>query len=290
MDALLTKLGQLDRRWLFLAMAFAVVLPLLVPFSLPFHVSPMVQNAFDAVENLPPGARVLISVDYDPAARPELDPYSRAVLRHLLKKRARIVLLTLWAKTPPMVTGLIREVIEGEFKQGKGFFAGDAHPEVRYGIDYANLGFKEGKEAAINALAQDMRRLYPRDAAGTALSRLPIFEGISTIRDFDLVISDSGGFPGAKEYVEQVVTRYNIPFIAATTAVSVTDLTPYYPRQIKGLVGGMRGSAEYEQLMGYTGLGTRGLNVLTVGQLLVIAAIVFGNILFFVERARRGAK
>jgi len=77
--------------------------------------------------------------------------------------------------------------------------------------------------------------------------------------------------------VQQVVSRYHLRYAAATTAVSVTDLTPYYPDQMFGLIGGMRGAAEYEQLIDYKGTGTAGLNVLTFGQLLVIAAIVLAT-------------
>jgi len=49
-------------------------------------------------------------------------------------------------------------------------------------------------------------------------------------------------------------------------------------------VGGMRGSAEYESLVGVPGTATRGLNVLTVGHLVVVTAIIFGNVIYFKTR------
>jgi hypothetical protein len=280
------RLANLDRRWLFLAMAFAVVVPLLVPFSLPFRVSRMTQNAYDRIEELEPGSRVLVSVDYDPAARPEIEPSTKAMVRHLLRRRAKLVFVTFWAKAPPMLDALIRDLVETEYASGQGFFAGTTNAPLVYGTDYASLGFKEGKEAAIGGLGQDLRRLFPSDARGRQLSELPIFTSVQTVRDFDLVFNASAGFPGAKEFVEQIVARHHVPFVTATTAVSMTELTPYHPTHIRGLVAGMRGAAEYEQLLGYQGLGTRGLNVLTVGQLLVIAAIVLGNIIYFREKWR----
>lgn len=283
---MLDALTRLDRRWLFLAMVFALVLPLLWPAHLPFRVSRMVQDVYDQVEGLPPGSTVLCSIDYDPASQPELEPFTRAVLRHLLRRGHKIVIITLWDKAPPIVSGLISDVIEGEYVQGHGFFEGQSHPEYAYGTHYVYLGFKAGKETVIAGLGQNFRQIYPADAHLTPLSRLPIMDRISSLRDFPLIINSSAGFPGAKEYVQQVVTRYNLPFVAATTAVSVTDLTPYYPGQIRGLIPGMRGSAEYEQLMGYSGIGIAGLNVLTFGQLLVIAAIVLGNGIFFATRFR----
>jgi hypothetical protein len=54
----------------------------------------------------------------------------------------------------------------------------------------------------------------------------------------------SAGNPGAKEYVQYVGTRNKLPMIAACTAVSTTDLAPYYQTgQLIGLVAGMAGSA-----------------------------------------------
>lgn len=283
---MLARLIALDRRWLFLAMGLALVLPLLFPVRMEFSVSPMVEAVHEEVEALPEGAAVMFSVDYDPAAQPELEPFARAVVRHLLTRRARIVFLTLWDKAPPIVLAIIRDVIEGEYVEGRGFFEGQPHPDYRYGEQFVFLGFKEGKQIVINGMGQNFRQMWPTDYRGTAVSQLPVMEGIGTLRDFDLVVNAGSGSPGPREYVQQVVARHDLRFAAATTAVSVTDLTPYYPNQIFGLVGGMRGSAEYEQLMGYAGPGVAGLNVLTFGQLLVILAIVFGNLIYFVSRRR----
>ena len=284
MTSALERLSNLDRRWLFLAMAIAIVGPLLWPVEMPFSVSPMLRGIYDQVEALPEGSTVLLSLDYDPASQPELEPFTRAVVRHLLRKGAKIVFLTLWDKSPPIIQAIIRDVIVGEYGRGEGFFEGSAHPEYRYGTHYAFLGYKEGKEIVIAGIGRNLRQMYPTDYDGTPVARLPVMERISSLADFPLIINSSAGFPGAKEYVQQVVARYDLNFAAATTAVSVTDLTPYYPNQIRGLCAGMRGSAEYEQLLGYSDIGTAGLNVLTFGQLLVIFAILLGNAIYFLNR------
>lgn len=284
------RVEALDRRWLFLAMAIAIVVPLLVPVSMPFRVGPMVHAAYRAVDRLPEGATVLVSVDYDPGAQPELEPFTRAVVRHLLAKRAKVVFLTLWDKTSPIVERLIDEVVVGEYVRGRGYFQGRPHPDFRYGEGYAFLGFKEGKAIVIAAMGQNLRQVFPNDARGTPLSELPILRGVSSLADFALVVNSSAGDPGAREYVQFAVQRRGIPFIAATTAVSITELTPYYPQAILGIVGGMRGSAEYEQLIGMAGTGTSGLNVLTFGQLFIVLAIVVGNAAYFARMRGRRAR
>ncbi|MEM6961537.1 MAG: hypothetical protein AAF355_04830 [Myxococcota bacterium] len=286
---MIAELQALDRRWLFLSMALAIVLPLLFPIGMEFSVSPMVRAIFDEVESLPPKSTVMISVDYDPAAQPELEPFTRGLVRHVLSRGCRLVFVTLWDKAPPIVLSILREVVDGEYVRGRGYFEGEPHPDYSYGDDYVFLGFKEGKQIVINGMGQNFRQMWPTDWRGTALDDLPVMESIQTLRDFRLIVSSGAGAPGPREYVQQVVARHGLRFAAASTAVSVTDLTPYYPNQIFGLVGGMRGSAEYEQLLGYAGQGTAGLNVLTFGQLLTIGAILLGNVLYFLGllRARR---
>ncbi|MCC7541269.1 MAG: hypothetical protein IT379_33940 [Deltaproteobacteria bacterium] len=298
---MLEKLATLDRRWLFLVMAIAIIVPLLVPVSLPFEASPPVRATYDAVEALRPGQTVLLSIDYDPAARPEVEPWARAVLRHLLRRRVKIVMMTLWDKAPPIVRSLINEIVLGEYNQRRGYFAPDQpggrlaqdYAPYRYGEDYVFLGYKDGKEIVIAGMGQNLRQMFPVAEAEREggdkipVARIPVLSGISSLRDFALILEASAGFPGAKEYVQQVVTRYRLRFAAATTAVSVTDLSPYYPEQMLGLIGGMRGSAEYEQLVEAPGLGTSGLNVLTFGQIFVILAIVLGNVIFFLQRRLR---
>lgn len=284
------KLQSFDRRWLFLAIGLAIALPLMVEFKMPFRTSERVEALYREIEHIPPGTRVLLAIDYDPASKPELEPFARAVLRHLLLKRCRVVLQTLWDKAPPIVLALIDDVIVGEHDRHRGIFAGRHDPPLVYGRDYVFFGFKEGKEAAIAAMGRDFRQLYPADFRGRPTGRLPIMDGINRLGDFPLIVEVSAGFPGAVEYVQQVVTRYDLRFAASTTSVSVTNLSPYYPRQMFALVGGMRGAAEYESLMGQVGLATRGLNVLTVGHVVIVLAITLGNLIYFKTRKRKGAR
>jgi len=51
----------------------------------------------------------------------------------------------------------------------------------------------------------------------------------------------------------------------------------------------MAGAAGYEYLVGKKGSGTAGADVLNVGNMVVILAILFGNVVFFAGRRRAGA-
>jgi len=137
-----------------------------------------------------------------------------------------------------------------------------------------------------------MTTAYPTSQEGEPVGEIPIMQGIRTVQDFKdggILILISAGFPGAKEYV-QYLSPYNLPMVVSTTAVSRTDLQPYYSSgQLLGLVAGMQGSAEYEQLVNPPGeqLGKKGLDVLNIGTLVIILAILLGNAIYFMERRQQ---
>ncbi len=287
--SLLERLETFDRRWIFLVMGLAIVLPLIFPLGLPATPSPPVKATFTTIEELPEGSTVLVSVDVDPASTPELEPYYRAIIKHLKKRNHKIVVITLWYQAPPLVERWIKETIEAVT------FEGDR--AYRRNEDYVWLGFREGRAAVIANMGQDLWSTYGgRDGTGIALSSIPIMVPIRRLADFPLIVLVSAGFPGAKEYVQQVQGRYDLNMVAACTAVSTTDLSPYYQAgQLLGLAGGLSAVAEYEimvaRLLGEDptkGMGAKGLDVLNIAHVVIILAIVFGNVIYFAgKRARR---
>ncbi len=279
--AAIERLQHLDRRWVFLMMGLAIVLPLLFPVGCPFKVDERVRSLYDRVEALPPGSTVLISADFDPASRPELEPFFRANLHHLFRKDVKVVVLTLWEYAPPLVLPILDEIAARYGKQ--------------WGRDYVFLGYLPGKELAIKSIGENLLKAFPTDAHGTPTTELPILKGFRQARDFALLISVSAGFPGTREYVLQIQGQYNLALASACTAVSAPDYIPFYKAgQLFGLAGGMPGAAQYEQLVfpdgppeGVRLLATQSVNVLNAGHLLIIVLITVGNLATFLA-ARRG--
>lgn len=284
------RLQRFDRRWIFLIMGLAVVLPLFLPLNLPVRPDPMTKAAYNAVESLPDGARVFVSIDVDPASTPELEPFYRAVILHLKRKKARLVFATTWYAAPPLVNRYLRETVDAAIAP-PGTDGYDGAPDRAYqrNVDYVNLGFRDGRSAIIQAFGSDLRGAFDNRADdGTPLDQIPMMQGLNKLADFDLIVLVSAGSPGAKEYVQYVGTRNRLPMVAACTAVSTADLSPYFQTgQLIGLVGGMAGAAGYERLVGKPGAGTAGADVLNIGTIVVILAIVFGNVVYFAGRAHR---
>ncbi|MCX7698237.1 MAG: hypothetical protein N2114_02070, partial [Candidatus Goldbacteria bacterium] len=77
--------------------------------------------------------------------------------------------------------------------------------------------------------------------------------------------------------------KYGVPVMGGVTAISQVGYGPYLQKgQLKGLIGGMKGAAEYEYLINDPWKGTSGIDALNVAQLLVIFLIVMSNIVLLI--------
>lgn len=274
----LARIQNIDRRILFVLMGLSIIIPVLFPIPFAFKADERVQNLYDTVEAVPEGSTVLISADFDPASLPELEPFFRANLEHLFRKNVKVVVMTLWAYAPGIVSPILEEY-------------GQRYNKVK-GTDYIFLGFKDGKELVMKEMGVNLRQAFPTDFDGTPIDSLPIMAGFKQLKDFPLMILVSAGFPGTKEWVLQVQTQYNLKMVSSCTAVQTPDYIPYYKsKQLKGLAGGMPGAAQYEQLVGVAkerAMAAKGVNVLNLGHAFIIFAIVLGNISYFASKRRVG--
>lgn len=268
------RLESLDRRWLFLIVGLLVLIPLIFPLALPLTISPRARGFYDAVEALPEGSTVLLACDYDPGAKPELVPMTKTVLRHLFARKCKAIVTCLWNGGPGLVDATIREVGR---EQGK-----------TYGVDYIDLGYKAGYEAVMVLMGQSIPNTFPSDITGGATTSYPIMQGIRNYSSFPLLISISAGYPGTKEYVQQVQGRFHIKIIAGVTAVSAPEFYAYLQSgQLIGLLGGMAGAAEYEKLRGESGKATQGMVPQSFAHLFIALCIVAGNFVQWVKTRER---
>lgn len=239
--SILDRLNSLDRRWIFLAMALAVAAPILLGIGSDETASPPTKRLFDYLEDLPEGSRVLIAIDFDPNSAAELSPITLAMTRHCCLRHHQIYFLTTWGLGLPMIDMIVKAVVQAEF--------GDGDRPYREGEDYVNLGFFAGEAVAINQLTSDIRKARSMDVRGASLDSLPIMKDVVSVQDMKLILNASGGFPGGKEWVQYASTPHDIPLAVGCTGVQSTQLFPYYPDQLVGLVTGIRGAIEYETML-----------------------------------------
>ncbi|HID93204.1 MAG TPA: hypothetical protein EYP60_03810 [bacterium (Candidatus Stahlbacteria)] len=271
---ILDKLKSIDRRIIFVLIALTVILPILHPIGLPVRVSEPVRKLYEAIEALPPGSRVLISLDYDPATFPEVYPMNLAVVRHCFAKDLKVVAMALWPMGPSLGE-MAFDVAAKEYNK-------------EYGKDYVNLGYKIGGIVVIAQVAKALREAFPLDQLGTPIDSLPIMDGVTGFKDFKFIVDFSAGDPGIPYWVMIASSRYHMPLGAGCTAVSAPNFYPYLAAgQLVGLLGGMKGAAEYEKLVKASGLATSGMDAQSIAHAVIVFFIVFGNVIYFMTRRRR---
>ncbi|HUG93413.1 MAG TPA: hypothetical protein VML55_21420 [Planctomycetaceae bacterium] len=279
----------LDRRWIFLLMALAVAVPILAQAQFPEIPTQLAQDTFDEIERLEEGDRVLMAFDFDPASEGELGPMATAFVRHAAEKKLKMYFLALWPVGPQMIDEAINKVIRADF------------PQLVYGEDYVNLGFKPGQEGVIKVIITDFRGLYTTDDRGTNVDLIPMMRGVANVQAMDLIVNVSAGYPGTKEWVQYAVTPYpdKVRMVAGVTGVQAPLFYPYIPEQLPGMLGAIKGAAEYEALVvekydlqlgrepdpKYLD-GRRRMGPQLVAHLLMVCLIFAGNVVFFMQRSR----
>ena len=278
-------LGSLDRRIIFLIVGLSVLIPLLKPewVDLPIRPTPESQIVFDEINKLNEGDKVLLSFEYGPSTKPEIHPMAIAILKHLYAKNIQVYGFALWP--------------DGNFMSTEAFSEVSDDYDKKYGVDYVNLGYKPGGEAVIKGIASDIRTLYPADLQGTSINDIPMMKDVVNIEDFDFVFSLSAGYPGSKEWVQYACDPKNIPLSTGCTSIQVTDIMPYVENdQIRGILAGMPGAAEYESLVeaelqkmeiaGKPGEASGMMAAQSIAHVVIVLFIIFGNISYFITRKK----
>ena len=271
---LILSIGKVDRRWIFLVIALAVLLPLFFPLGLPIRATNATQRVYDAVDDLEPNSKVLVSFEYGPSTKPEIHPMAIGILRHLFTNNQKVYVTCLWPDGQFMAEDALTEIAEQEFG-------------LTYGEDYVLLGFRPGNEAVVKGLVSNLRKLYTTDARGTLVDQIPMMANVNRVKDFDFIFSASAGYPGTIEWVQYAADPTGVPMSTGTTSIQVNDVMPYVQSgQVKGILAGMPGAAEYEALIGSPGIGTSGMDAQSIAHLVIVIFIVFGNITYFIETRR----
>lgn len=284
---MLSFLERIDRRVAFLLMGLAVAIPILWPLPLSYRPSPLAQAAFDAIDRLPDGSRIAFSFDYDPASSGELQPMANAFLYHCARKRHRLYFMALWAPGKTICTDTIAAILP------------KYRPEAVYGTDYVELGYQAGNQGVIKIAATDLRQQFKTDVRGTPLDSIPMMSGVGSLQAMDLLVTVSAGDPGSKEWVQYLCTPFpKTRMVTGTTGVQSVSLYPYIPNQIAGMLGAIKGAAEYEAIVnerypvdGHAvpelAEGGRRMGPQLVAHLLMVALIVLGNVIFLMQRKAR---
>ncbi len=288
MAGLIERMLQLDRRWIFLLTLLSVTIPIIVPIGLPVSTTQSTRSAFEFIETLREGDIVWISFDYGPSSAPENDPMAEAVMRQCAQKKVRFVVSSLYALGGLGLANNAVAKIAAEY------------PGLRYGVDYINLGYKDGAAAVMRRLGEDIAGAFPTDVSGKPLAEFPIMQGLHSIRQTKVVVTVATGIIG-EWWITQVHPQTGVPVIIGPTAVSAPKYYAFLNAgQLVGMLGGMKGAAEYEKLLRarypklakfyqttHAFTATKGMDGQTVLHTVILVLILLGNLAFMKQRASK---
>jgi len=268
---LITALGNVDRRILYLLLAIALLVPLVKPIGLPISITGYTTKVYNRIEQLKPGDRVIMDFNYGMDSKPELESQAVSILKQLLRKDVRVIAI---AFTPqgPMIADSVLQVYQ---KAGK-----------VYGKDYCNLGYLAGGETAMGAFIRDPLKACPVDFRGNPSKDQPIMQGITKGSDAQLLVYFTTGYTA--EWIRQAGPM-GIPIIGGViTVLGPAQEAFTQSGQLQGLLVGMRCGAEYELIMKEPGPAVAAMDAQSMGHLLFILFIILGNIAHVVQKKARG--
>ncbi len=269
------RMLKIDRRIIFLVIGLCTLLPLLYPVGLPIKISSEVRGVYEHIESLPEQSVFLLSIDFDPASKPELYPQAIALLRHAFRKNLRVITMTLWVSGTGMADQIVTQVAK---EMGK-----------EYGTDYAFLGWSPGGQAVIINMGQDLYSAFPSDYGGRPTKELPVLKGVRNLKDVGYMVDLGAGKPGVEEWYVFGKDKYKFELGGGCTGVMAPGLYPLLRSgQINGLIGGLRGAAEYEILIDQKGQAVAGMDAQSATHIAIIVLVIICNVFYLsLRRAAR---
>jgi hypothetical protein len=283
-----TKLTQIDRRVIFIAVAVAILIPLIFPVHMPMGAQRVTKTLYKAVEAVDPKREVLLlSSDYAPQTEAENHPMAIVVLRHCFARRLPVLINALYVEGAPLLDMAMHQVMDEFNARAK------THADsILYGRDVVYLGWQPPPIVPILSMGRSISGIYPVDYYGSRTDSLEVMKRVHNYDQVGLVVALTSS-TSPLWYVMYAQTKFGVKVGAGCTAVSAPDFYPYCRSgQLSGMMAGMKGAAEYEELVGnqYRAEGrrraTEGMASQSAAHLLMMAFVIIGNIAYFATRRK----
>ena len=288
-----TRLQAIDRRWIYLVLAVVVVIPLLFPFKIKPKPTSPVEKLFAYIDTMPRGKALVISVDFTPDTRAELQPMVVALLRHAFATRRPVGMLAMAVYGLGLGEEALSQVT-AEFNA----HATTHEDSVINGEDYVFWGWTTPVLTVMLGMGERITNVFPVDYYGARTESLPVMRDLRNYDDVGVLVSvAASSMP--RSWIVFAQTQFGLHLGCGITAVSAADFYPYVNSgQFVGMLAGMKGAAEYEELVnqrmvrdsmdwGLRNRGTEAMSSQTAAHLAIMAFIIIGNIGYFATRRRK---
>lgn len=310
------KMEKIDRRWLYLVLLVLTSAGLFIPVEVPVRpdkTSLALYVEFDKVDR---DKTIFIQSDWTNSTRGENAGHFEAVIRYMMATERKFVVYSFADPQAPQVArDALRRVIQARGAAGL--------KKYKHGEDYLVLGYFPNAEAQTFAMATNIRTAWgARKYKNEKGEKRPIFEspvlaGVNDISDvgFLMIVTASGTIDIAIERI----SGKQVPIGCMCTGVVGPQVLPYFQaKQVVGVAVGLKGVYDFEYMMKYGvnvkdsegivkvaydadptlvipaitagetfGRGKSYYATMHIALLLLIVAVVIGNIGMLVNRKRR---
>jgi len=231
-------LQALDRRYIYLVVALAIIVPLMIPYNSDVVTTPPTENLYQLIDSYAGRSdkAILVSFNHDAATMPELFPMEVAIIRHCFERKIKLFTVSFLAAGAPIIDYAINSVKE-------------EYPDIQSGVHYCNFGYKIMPMITALGMGDNIATTIDTDAEGRKLATLPIMKDIVNYNEMNLIIETSGSTAGGV-WITYARAKFGANVAVGVTAVMAADMYPYLQSgQLIGMLTGLKGAAEYEKLV-----------------------------------------
>jgi hypothetical protein len=235
----LAGLNSVGRRRIYFFLFVGAALPFIFPIRLPLYIWQETRYVFERIESCPPDKVIAISSEWIAGSQGENWPQYEALVSHCMLKGVRLVVFA--HEADALAPQMAQDISERQARlYGR-----------TYGVDYVHLGLSRGGALVMGQIGRNLKAVYPRDFFGTRTTdeaKLPILKGVDDVSSFHLFVSIT--YQPSTDWLVWLDPTGNVPIAFGSAGIVTTGYYPYIASgQMKGMLAGVRGAAEYETLV-----------------------------------------
>jgi hypothetical protein len=276
-------IGRIDRRLVYLGLFLITLAPLVFRWKLPLYPTPPPVKLMETINGLPPDKLVFISSNWDAGTQAENRPQIVAIVRHLIRRNLKFAVISVGSPNAPQ---LANDAVVGAIKLEQ------AENTWLYGQKWVNLGYKLANAAWLRSFARDIPQAVKVDWTGKPVGQIPVMQGVQKFGkegQVSMLIDITGSATIDAWY--QFLSPTGVELGLGCTAVMAPEQYPFLDSgQLDGLLTGMKGAAEYEQLIDAPGFGLPAMAGQSFAHLYIFILILLGNLsvlIGWLERRQR---
>lgn len=308
------KAQKVDRRILYAILIVFVSLGLFITIEIPTDPDPSSKDFYRTVMTVPEDKTVIVQTDWTNSTRGESMGHFENLLRILMNRNLKFVFYSAADPVAPQVARTVLTRINQERKdQGLKVY--------QIGEDYIDLGYFANAEATNTSMGTDLRstwkgkRTKMPQGGDVDVFQSPVLKNVKRIEDCGMMIVVT-----ASASIDIAVQRLNkkVKMGALVTGVVGPSVLPFYQaKQVLGVGVGLKGVYDTEYMMKYGinqpapdggkskvvdasgdavppilegktfARGSQYYGTLHIALLILILAVVFGNIAMFMSKKRK---